>query len=278
MFGYIVLNDKISASQKEQYRSFYCGLCDCLKNDYGHKVTMFHSNDMTFLSIILAGLYEPDLFHDELTCVMHPLKKHKQVRHQYDHYVADMSIVLAYYKALDDVHDENRHHRQLKILTKPFLKVKEKYPLKIERIEKALNHINELEKEGCTNLDQMCNAFSVVMGEIFAYDDDIWKDDLYILGANLGKFIYLMDAYDDIEDDIKKKTYNPFKENYHQDQFEEYVESLLNLFISEATMAFERLPILLNGDILRNVLYSGVWSRFESVKNKRKKGNMNESV
>jgi hypothetical protein len=59
---------------------------------------------------------------------------------------------------------------------------------------------------------------------------------------------------------------------------DEYVESLLNLFISEATMAFERLPILLNGDILRNVLYSGVWSRFESVKNKRKKGNMNESV
>ena len=83
---------------------------------------------------------------------------------------------------------------------------------------------------------------------------------------------------DDIEDDIKKQTYNPFKENYHQDQFDEYVESLLNLFISEATMAFERLPILLNGDILRNVLYSGVWSRFESVKNKRKKGNMNESV
>ena len=277
MFGYIVLNDK-DPQLKEDYRSFYCGLCDCLKHDYGQKLTLFHSNDMAFLSIVLAGLYEPKLICDDLTCVMHPLKKHHQVRHHYDHYVADMSVVLAYYKALDDVHDENRHHRQLHMLTKPFLHVKEKYPLKIEKIDQALKNINQLEEEGCINLDTMCNAFGKVLGEIFVCEDDFWKDDLYILGENLGKFIYLMDAYDDVEEDIKKKRYNPFKEKFHHDDFDDYVESLLSLFISEATMAFERLPIIENEDIIRNVLYSGVWSRFESVKNKRKKGNVNESL
>ena len=88
----------------------------------------------------------------------------------------------------------------------------------------------------------------------------------------LGKFIYFIDAYEDIEQDLKKGTYNPFKELYQTDQFEDKCKDILELMISEATMAFERLPIIENAAIIRNILYGGVWNKYELVRQKRLEG------
>ena len=41
---------------------------------------------------------------------------------------------------------------------------------------------------------------------------------------------------------------------------------------------FEKLPIIKYTDILRNILYSGVWCRFEAVSGKRKKEQEKENV
>lgn len=35
--------------------------------------------------------------------------------------------------------------------------------------------------------------------------DDEWSDELRVLGNNLGRFIYLLDAYDDLEK-MRKRT------------------------------------------------------------------------
>jgi hypothetical protein len=107
------------------------------------------------------------------------------------------------------------------------------------------------------------------MGEIFSYQDDFWKDDLYKVGFYLGKFIYLMDAYEDIEKDLKSGDYNPFRELYRTEGFDEQVLQLMMLMMGECTDAFERLPLVESAEILRNILYSGVWVRYEQVKNKR---------
>ncbi|MBR5229395.1 MAG: hypothetical protein IKW01_00950, partial [Firmicutes bacterium] len=61
---------------------------------------------------------------------------------------------------------------------------------------------------------------------------------------------------------IKTGDYNPFKEIYNHDNFEEHVLNMLLLMIGECTDAFERLPLVENVEILRNILYSGVWVRF----------------
>jgi hypothetical protein len=79
-----------------------------------------------------------------------------------------------------------------------------------------------------------------------------------------------MDAYEDIELDLKKGTYNPLKDLYTSDKFEESAEQVLLMMMAECSKAFERLPIVENVQILRNILYSGVWSRYDQVKQKRK--------
>ena len=95
---------------------------------------------------------------------------------------------------------------------------------------------------------------------------------MYELGFYLGKFIYFIDAYEDIEDDLEKENYNPLKQIYQTAQFDERCKNILELMISEATMAFERMPIIENAAIIRNILYSGVWTKYELIKKKRMEG------
>ena len=118
------------------------------------------------------------------------------------------------------------------------------------------------------------------MGTLFVWQEDEWKDRLYEMGFYLGKFIYLLDAYEDIEEDQKKNNYNPFllqakdmtwKPVFGEEDFEEKCEQMLRMMMAECSRAFEQLPILRYEDIIRNILYSGVWTRYEMVKRKRRK-------
>ena len=85
----------------------------------------------------------------------------------------------------------------------------------------------------------------------------------------LGKFIYLCDAYEDVEKDMKTGSYNPLRNWYGNPGFEERCRGILVLMMSECSREFEKLPILEHAGILRNILYSGVWYRFEKVRGER---------
>ena len=110
-----------------------------------------------------------------------------------------------------------------------------------------------------------------VMAEIMLYQEDEWKGLLSQFGFFLGKFIYLMDAYEDIEDDLKDNNYNPLKELYKKPEFEDMIHQILTMMMAECSRAFEQLPLIDDIDILRNVLYSGGWYRYEQVREKREK-------
>ena len=110
-----------------------------------------------------------------------------------------------------------------------------------------------------------------VMAEIMLYQDDEWKELLSRFGFFLGKFIYLMDAYEDIEDDLKNHNYNPLKQLYKKPEFEDIIHKILTMMMAECSKTFEQLPLIDDIDILRNVLYSGVWYRYEQVREKREK-------
>ena len=243
MFGYVIVNPKsLEEEQFKLYHSYYCGLCHSLKDLYGLSATKLLSNDMTFLKVVLTGLYEPDVQVSKENCVVHPLVKHHSRVDVYDDYAAKMTIILAYYKALDDVNDEGKHQKRLEKLKPLFQEIQKEMPKKVAIIDENLKKINTYEDKNCVDLDLMSKTFGKVLGEIF-------------------------------EDDIKKGTYNPFKKKYKDEGFDDYVEKILTLFASEAANAFERMPILTNSAIIRNILYSGIWSRFEAVKSKRTKEN-----
>ena len=159
------------------------------------------------------------------------------------------------------------------------------YPEKCALIEKQLDMLSIVENAGQQPIDKCANAFGEIMGEIFCYKDDIFREDLYNVGFFLGKFIYILDAYEDVEKDLKKGEYNPFKDEYEEavrtgnfTKFDEDVMNILMLMIGECTDAFEKLPLIENVEVLRNILYSGVWVRFKNCQEKRQEERTKEGV
>lgn len=279
MFGYIVVNQsEMKFKEYDVYRSYYCGLCQSLKERYGVLGQLSLNYDMTFILMLLTGLYEPEDVVGQCRCVAHPFEKHQIRRNLFTDYVADMTVLFACYKAEDDWEDEH----SLKGLAYSYLLGKKcrKKPLlyadKVRSISLAMQDFVDAEKQGDADIDTMAGLFGKVMAQIVSCREDEWKDNLERLGFFLGKFIYLMDAYEDIEQDIKKGTYNPLKKRYEEPGFEEECRQILTMMMSECCKEFEQLPILQNVDILRNILYSGVWCRYEIVREKREKDSVNE--
>lgn len=273
MFGYVVMNKpEIKFKDYDMYRSFYCGLCRELKEQYGVSGQITLSYDMTFVVLLLSGLYEPPTKKGTTRCIVHPIRKQPVRRNEITEYGADMNIFLTYYKCKDDWNDEKKLLKLAfgKLLERKEKQSEERWKNKIEVIVSCLNELSEYEKMGETNVDKVSGCFGRIMGEIFAYKEDVWEQTLRQMGFYFGKFIYLMDAYDDVEEDIKKENYNPFAKEYIMEGFDDKVKNMLIMMMAETCREFEKLPIIEYVDILRNILYSGVWSRFESISQKRK--------
>ena len=151
--------------------------------------------------------------------------------------------------------------RMMYTLKKPMHELEKQYSEKIQRIKEALQKTEILEKNQCQDLDQLANLTGFMMAEILTYRKDEWYDVLYEMGDYLGRFIYIMDAYDDIEKDIKENQFNPFSSRKDDEHFDERVKVILEMMIARSADAFETLPILKYADILRNIIYSGVWAK-----------------
>lgn len=273
MFGYIVLNKpEIKIKDFEEYRSFYCGLCRELREKFGLAGQVSLTYDMTFVILLLDGLYEPGIRKGTTCCIMHPVRKQMVRKSIVTEYAADMNLLLTYYKCMDDWKDERKLIRlgYAKLLEGKNEETAQSYQKKAEKILALLEQLSRWERAGERDIDKMAGCFGKIMEEVFAYKEDIWEKSLRRMGFYLGKFIYLLDAYEDVEKDAENGNYNPFSKDYIIEGFEERTRQLLIMMLAEACREFEKLPIIRHGDILRNILYSGVWCRFESVSKKRR--------
>ena len=274
MFGYVtVCEPELKVKDLKKYRAYYCGLCRTLKEDYGFMGQMTLTYDMTFAVILLSSLYETIAKHEEHRCKVHPVKRQHMLRNEITSYAAAMNVLLAYYHMEDDWQDD---HKVSSLMTKSLIqgkakKIIEKYPRQSKVIQQSLRELGECERENSMDIDRAAGCFGRLMAELFVWKEDIWEKTLRKMGFYLGKFIYLMDAYDDVEKDSKDGSYNPFKELYKQEGFEEKVRQYLELIMSCCCRAFEALPIIDNAEIMRNILYAGVWAKYTRVTQERKK-------
>lgn len=273
MFGYVVVNKaEMKFKEFDTYHSYYCGLCHALKDRYGAAGQLTLSYDMTFILMLLTSLYEPEVTYGTGKCIAHPFEKHEIRRNLFSDYIADMNVVLSYYKCMDDWEDEKKLHKLLfgKLLEGKSAANREFYQDKVRQINMLMHEISQKEQDNCQDVDVMAGLFGRLMAQITAVREDEWTDNLRNLGYYLGEFIYLLDAYEDIEEDIKKNRYNPLKSRFGQPEFEEDCRTILTMMMAECCKEFEQLPLLENVDILRNILYSGVWCRYERVRGKRR--------
>lgn len=278
MFGYVTINKpEMKFKEFDEYRAFYCGLCENLRKKYGYKGAISLSYEATFLVILLTSLYEKDTQNGKCRCIVHPLEKHPIKENEFTEYAADMTILLSYYKCMDDWVDEKKLEKltYANTLKSAFRKIESKYPEKAKVMEQYFAEISKLEKENNQDIDQIAGTFGKIVAELFVYKKDEWEEYLEKMGFFLGKFIYLCDAYEDVEKDLKSGNYNPFKLKYQNPQFEDECRNILTMMMSECSKEFEMLPILQNVEILRNIIYSGVWMRYKMVYTKRHKDENN---
>jgi hypothetical protein len=272
MFGYVTVNqNELKIKDYDRYRSYYCGLCHALKKRHGIVGELTLNYDMTFLMILLNGLYERPLENEKHRCMIHPLRKHNMLFNEISDYAADMGILLAYYKSLDDIRDDGsvKARAFAAKIKKNAERIIREYPRQAAAVKENVEALAAAEDAGEYDLDKIAGYTGNFTSEVFVWKEDEWSDELRIIGFYLGKFIYLLDAYDDLDTDIKKGEYNPWTKSVKRKDFEALVENTLMMMMSESAKAFEKLPIVQDVDILRNIIYSGVWLKFEAARKKR---------
>ena len=274
MFGYVTVNqDELKIKEWKRYRAYYCGLCHALKEVAGQKARLTLSYDMTFLTMLLDDLYDCERENGECRCVVHPVKKHAYIKSEASQYAAKMNLLLCYDNLLDDWQDEKNAGAALAAaaIRKARMQVAAEYPRQTRAVENYIEKLHACEKKREINLDVAAGLTGEMLAEVFCWKEDEWQADLRGLGFYLGKFVYLMDAYEDMEKDDKKGNYNPFLLTRGQTKNEDLAEQILNMMAAGAAEHLERLPLVYNLEILRNILYAGIWGKFEKVKAKREK-------
>lgn len=284
MVGYVSVNmEEMKIKEYREYRGWYCGLCRELSKNGGVCARMTLSYDMTFLYMLLSSLYDKSVVRTQCHCPLHPVIKHLSCETEVGKYAADMSVLLGYYDLRDDWLDEKKiRGRVISSSLKKYVdKISKKYPRKYYAVRKYVKRLSEWEKEErkqeqgreAEYLDKAAGFTGEMLGEIFVYKKDMWEEPLRRMGFYLGKFIYLMDAWDDVEKDGKNECYNPFSRIYQEmmgknpkkgkEEFDAFAVHLLEKMAAECCRAFEMLPVVDNVEILRNILYSGIWARNE---------------
>ncbi|MDU1254465.1 DUF5685 family protein [Intestinibacter bartlettii] len=269
MFGYVRINKMdLTFREFDYYKGYYCGLCKYLKENHGEVSRLSLNYDITFLIVILTALYKLDSDITYERCIANPLKKKMRIVNEITEYAASMNILLSYYKLEDNLYDDNGIKDKLayELYKGKLKKAYEKYPQKAEYIKQQLGNLRELEKQESKSIDKVSNTFGNLMGEIFVYKKDEYEQNLRNIGFNLGKYIYILDAYEDLEEDNKKGRYNPFIDYIDKkEELKNKVDRLISMSLGMATKNIEQLNLEFNKSIIDNIIYSGVYLRYKSI-------------
>ena len=265
MYGYVTVNRaSLNEDEFSRFQACYCGLCHALQALHGPLSRLTLSYDMTVMTLIHSALYEPEGCSRLSRCVTHPFKPRTVYTDPCFDYGAHMSVILAYHKSLDDWRDERSLPRgaMARGLRGAYRRVRAIYPDHCAAIEAAVQETAALERAATDNIDALAHCTGRIVGRMYAVRDDFFAAPLYNLGHALGRFIYIMDAWDDLQDDLRAGRFNPLKAMSARKDYDAEIYDILTGEMAACCANFERLPIVRDANLIRNVLYSGVWTRW----------------
>lgn len=257
-----------------RYQGYYCGICRSLRLRYGFFGQVALNYDMVFLAALLTGLYEGKEYLTMRRCLLHPSGKHLSVQNPYIDYAADMTVLLAYHNLMDDWQDDKNAASLAAagLLKRKCSALEGRYPRQWSAAQRGIRKLHRYEQVKSADLDRAAGCMGVLLGEILVWEEDQWEEYLRTMGFYLGKFVYLMDAYEDLSQDERRGRYNPLLFQKDRPDFEDWFAQILTMMMAGCAKEFERLPILKDVAILRNILYAGVWTRYDSIVNAKKSG------
>lgn len=221
--------------------------------------------DFTFLALLNLSLRDGCDIFSQKRCSFNPLKKCNFCNETSAYNMpAAAAMIMAYYKLLDNISDEKGIKKVAAYALKPFLKSANKKAAKqYPHIEKLVSeYIAEqtvLEKENCSDTDRAADLTAKVISKILMLcsENKSQKRVLERMGYCIGRYIYLLDAYCDLSDDIKKHRYNVLK-NKTKQEIDEYFKAQIYFCINEACKAFELLDLRKYKSVLGNIIYLGL--------------------
>ncbi len=274
MFGYVrPREDTLPDGALERYTAVYCGLCHTLGEAYGTPARLFLNYDFAFLAMLLAPeTTDADIQHKR--CFLHPFKGKPACKNgEWLSVSAAESLILSRWKLMDTLQDDNLAGRLearsfLRILDQGYQKAREKCPAFDASVQYHLRELRKLEQEECPMLDRVTDNFAALLQAATPVTENAEKARiLEQLLYHIGRWIYLIDAVDDLEEDRISNRYNPVAARFPQwtDADAAYLRQMMDHSLSLAGAAFQLLEPTPWTDVLENILYSGLPSVEELV-------------
>lgn len=278
MFGYVTpFKPDLKIREYEAYKSVYCGLCREMGKRFGPFARLTLSYDFAFLAMLELAVKSKMPEFENCRCAVNPLKKKTCAKscNELD-FSASVAMIMLYYKAVDNIHDSKGLKKLGWILLKPFAssahkKAMKKYPEVEEIIGSAMNRQYDVEKSSDCCVDEAADPTATALAGVCGCIDETRRGDLERFGYLLGRWVYLIDALDDIEDDIKSKNYNPFAKGCGDtlEEMKEYAKGSINITAAELQLSLEKLDIKVFKPIIYNVIYLGLSDTLKRILDKK---------
>ncbi len=271
MFGYVkIFRPELKVREYDIYKAVYCSLCNTLGKRYGIAARMTLSYDFTFLALFLMALRDEDIAFKQGRCPFHPLKK-RPLCHCEEaialEYAADVAMLLVYHKLQDTIDDEHFLKRVsarfLRILyTRDYRLAVARRPKEAEAAKRYMQQQRAVESSQHSGVDAAAEPTASFLSKLAVgclpntEDTEIISRFAYCLG----RFIYLADAADDAESDLKNGNFNPYNTTdarLSSDQ-KEYAAQSLHACVAVCAEVYDDLPIKRFDGILRNVIFHGL--------------------
>ena len=296
VFGYIKpYKPEMKLIEFDTYKAVYCGLCKQLGKAFGPFSRLTLSYDFAFLSLLSLGVSDKFPGFRRQCCAANPFKKKPCLCSCDDsQFAASAAMTMLYYKVWDNYYDSGFGGKVKSLLALPFVanarkRAKKYFPEMDEIIGRSMEKQRQVERETVSidaAAEPTARALAELTGLIPAEEAD--RKVLYRVGYLVGRWVYLIDALDDLEDDLKTGGFNPYLKKFgimeqpaDLSEVKAYAAGMINLTAGELSNAYELLGLKRYKTILDNIIYLGLKNTMEQVlsgQTKKKKQSTKETV
>jgi len=264
MFGYIrPLECELKVREQQEYRAHYCGVCKAIGKRYGQIDRLALSYDAAFLAAFLSALGTKASF-TRGNCGPRCYRGKRPIADPSaaQDYAADVNVLLAWYKAGDDLLDEKK---VVSVASRAALrparkKAARRHPELDEALNAGVERLHEIERAEVSSTDEPSDTFGQVLAAVIRFAPTLPETERRAcewMFYNLGKWVYLIDAWDDREKDEKDGAYNPFLLSGMQ---RDAAGFLLNITLAEAEKAYDLISIDPRSGLIENIMRLGLRS------------------
>lgn len=271
MFGYVRPSQgRLSQDEQDRFSAAYCGLCHTLHRRYGWAARMILNYDLTFLAILLD---EGCGATCKRRCLVHPLKARPcaEASPALDT-AADYSVILTWWQLRDGIADHDfwgslKYRLAAWMLKGAYGKARTRQVEFDEQTQRHLLQLSQLEGECCASVDRPADTFArLLAGAARGVKDPVRQRILEQMFYHLGRWIYLVDAADDLEKDLRSANYNPLPLRYKvvngklTEESRQELAGTMDRSVEQMAAAFELGEFGQWTEIIKSVVYEGLYA------------------